>query len=91
VREDLTRDALKAEKIVEKIRKIHLQVQETLKKLQQKYKARHDQHITERTSRVGDKVWLQLNNERLQGLGKKIKAMWYGPFKVLEKVEDNSY
>jgi hypothetical protein len=32
VREDLTGDALKEEKIVEKIRKIHLQVQETLKK-----------------------------------------------------------
>jgi hypothetical protein len=32
VREDLTGDALKAEKIVEKIRQIHLQVQETLKK-----------------------------------------------------------
>jgi hypothetical protein len=40
---------------------------------------------------VGDRVWLHLNKERLQGPGKKIKALWYGPFEVLEKVGDNSY
>jgi hypothetical protein len=49
------RDALKAKKIVEKIKQIHLQVQETLKKSQEKYKARHDQHKIERTFRVGDR------------------------------------
>jgi hypothetical protein len=36
VREDLTGDALKEENIVEKIRKIHLQVQKTLNKSQKK-------------------------------------------------------
>jgi hypothetical protein len=40
---------------------------------------------------VGDIVWLQLNKERLQGPGKKIKALQYGPFEVLEKVGDNAY
>jgi hypothetical protein len=68
-----------------------LQVQETLKKSQEKYKARHDQHITKRTFGVGDRVWLQLNKKRLQGPGKKIKALRYGPFEVLEKVGDNTY
>ena len=65
-----------------------MQVQETLNKSQEKYKARHDQHITERTFRVGDRVWLQLNKEKLHGTGKNIKALWYGPFEVLEKVGD---
>jgi hypothetical protein len=51
-----------------------LQVQETLKKSREKYMARHDQHRTKRTFIVGDRVCLQLNKERLQGLGKKIKA-----------------
>jgi hypothetical protein len=46
VREDITGEALKVEKFVEKIRQIHLQVQEMLKKSQEKYKARHDQHRT---------------------------------------------
>jgi hypothetical protein len=40
---------------------------------------------------VGNRVWLQLNKERLQGPGKNIKALRYGPFEVLKKVEDNSY
>jgi hypothetical protein len=58
VREDLIGDALKEEKCVEKIREIHLQVHETLNKSQEKYKARHYQHRTEKTFKVGDKVWL---------------------------------
>ena len=32
-----------------------------------------------------------MNKKRLQGLGKKIKALRYGPFEILEKVGDNSY
>ena len=27
----------------------------------------------------------------MQGLGKKIKALRYGPFEILEKVGDNAY
>jgi hypothetical protein len=46
-----------------------------LKKSQEKYKAKHDQHITEKSFKVGDKVWLQLNKEILQGPSKKIKAL----------------
>jgi hypothetical protein len=45
----------------------------------------------QRTFRVGAKIWLQLNKERLQGPIKKIKALQYGPFEVLEKVGDNTY
>jgi hypothetical protein len=40
---------------------------------------------------VGDSVWLQLNKERIHGPGKKIKAIWYGPFQVLERVGYNAY
>jgi hypothetical protein len=58
VREDLIGDALKEEKIVEKIKKIHLQVQETLKKSRENYKDRYDQHRKETTFRVGDRVCL---------------------------------
>jgi len=65
VREDLIGDALRAEKFIENIMEIHLQVQETLQKTQHKYKARHEQHIIEKSFKVGDKLWLQLNKERL--------------------------
>jgi hypothetical protein len=38
VREDITKEVLKSDKLAEKIRKIHLQVKETLKKSHEKYK-----------------------------------------------------
>ena len=38
-----------------------------------------------------NRVWFHLNKKSLQGLDKKIKALWYGLFKVFEKVGDNSY
>jgi hypothetical protein len=60
-----------------------------LKKSHEKYKDRNDQHKIERTFRVGDKVWLQLNKEIIYG--KKIKAIWYGPFEVVKNVGDHSY
>ena len=40
---------------------------------------------------MGDTIWLQLNKERLQGPSKNIKTLRYDPFKILEKVGDNTY
>jgi hypothetical protein len=48
---------------VDKIRQIHLRVQEQLKKSQQLYKSRHDQHREDHKFCVGDKVWLYLSKE----------------------------
>jgi len=58
---------------------------------QEKYKAQHDQHIKEKSFRFGVRVWLQLNKKRLQGPSKKINALRYGHFKVLDKVGENAY
>ena len=62
-----------------------------MQKSQEKYKAKHGQHKIDKLFKVGDRVWLQLNKERLQGPGKKINALRYGPFEILENVGDNSY
>ena len=59
-------------------------------KAHEKYKEIHDRHDVEKTFKVGDRVWLQLNKERLWG-GKEIKDLRYGLFEALEKVKDNSY
>lgn len=40
---------------------------------------------------MGDRVWLQLNKERLQGIGNNVRSLGYGPLERLEKVGDNSY
>jgi hypothetical protein len=51
-----------------------------------KCKAIHDQNRTDKSFKVGDRVWLQLNKEIIQGLGNNIKAFQYGPLEVLDKV-----
>ena len=56
VREDLIGDAMRAKIIVEKIRQTYLQVHETLEKSQEKYKAIHNQHKTNKSFKLGDRV-----------------------------------
>jgi hypothetical protein len=48
VREDTRGEALKLEKFVKNIMHIHLQVHETLKSSQERYKAQHDQEKIEK-------------------------------------------
>ena len=50
-----------------------------------------DQQKIRKSFKVGDIIWLQLNKERLQGLGKKYKAQLCGIFEILEKVGDDTY
>ena len=84
-------EVVRVDKCIDKIRQIYLQVQEALKKSEEKYKARHDQYKVWKSFKVGDIVWLHLNKERLQSPGKNIKDTRYVPFEVLEKVRDNVY
>lgn len=39
-----------------------------LQKSQEEYKGNHDQHVIDKSFIVGDKLWLHLNKQRLQGL-----------------------
>ena len=38
----------------------------------------------------GDKVWLYLWKEHLQGAAKKLKPLRYGPFHIIEQVNENA-
>ena len=40
---------------------------------------------------VGDEVWLYISKERLQGEGKKLKPICYGPFQILENIGNNAF
>jgi hypothetical protein len=74
-----------------KIRQIHLRVHEQHEKSQQLYKSRHDQHWEDHKFFVGDKVWLYLCKELLQGSTKKLKPLRYGPFEIIEQVCGNTF
>ena len=60
-------------------------------KSQAKYKARHDKHQMEYSFQVGDQVWLYIRKDRMQGEGRKLKPIRYGPFKILEKIGENAF
>jgi len=45
----------------------------------------------ENSFHVGDKVWLYISKERMEGKGKKLKPIRYGPFNILEKIGDNAF
>lgn len=47
--------------------------------------------IVEHSFQVCDQVWLYINKERLQGEGKKLKPIIYGPFKILDKIGENAF
>jgi len=79
-------DIQKEIRLIEKIQLVHQLVQEQLEKSQGEYKARHDKHRVDRKYHVGDEFWLHIRKERLQGEGKKLKPIRYGPFRILEKV-----
>ena len=66
-------------------------VQEQLEKSQAKYKARHDKHRMEHSFQVGDQLWLYISKDRMQGEGKKLKPIRYGPFRILEKIGENAF
>eukprot|EP00253_Pinus_taeda_P032598 PITA_32598 len=84
-------DVDKATRFIKQIQEIHQAVQEQLEKSQAKYKARHDKHRMEHSFQVGDQVWLYISEDRMQGEGKKLKPIRYGPFKILEKIGENDF
>ncbi|GJQ90219.1 reverse mRNAase [Tanacetum coccineum] len=83
-------EARKAQRFINNIKKLHHQVEEQLRRSQQKYKERHDRHRVEGKFQEGDLVWLHLGKERLKGEGKKIKPIRYGPFRILKKIGKNA-
>jgi hypothetical protein len=70
---------------------IHQAVQEQLEKSQAKYKVRHEMHRVDHQFKAEDQVWLYISRERMQGEGKKIKPIRYGPFKILYKIGTNAF
>jgi len=51
----------------------------------------HKKHHEDHKLQVGDEFWFQINKERLQGEGKNLKPIRYGPFIILEKIGNNTF
>ena len=72
--------------------KLHAQVRARIEKVNDLYKARANKHKRQQDFNVGDLVWLHLRKEQSPRKCKnKLMPRSEGPFKILEKINDNAY
>ena len=87
--EKLNFDATKRAKLM---LKLHETTKENLQRMNAKYKIAGDKGRKELKFEPGDLVWLHLRKERFPELHKsKLLPRTDGPFKVVERVNDNAY
>lgn len=78
--------------IVQNSRKIHEQVQESLKQTNEKYKEEADKSKRFKTFEMGDSVAVHLLKDRQPACSySKLKARNFGPCEILRKINDNVY
>jgi hypothetical protein len=74
------------------ILKIHETTKQNIEKMTEKYRVAGSKGKKELKLEPGDLVWLHLRKERFPDLRKsKLMPRADGPFKILEKINDNAY
>nr|GEV17080.1 putative RNA-directed DNA polymerase [Tanacetum cinerariifolium] len=74
------------------VKKLHQQVREHIEKQNKKYKERVDKRRKKVIFKEGDLVWIRLGKERFAaGKFGKLHARADGPFRVLQRINDNAY
>lgn len=69
---------------------VHDYARENLKLTADTMKKRHDKTINFHEYNVGDAVWLH-DATKKEGLSKKLRNHWIGPFLVIKKLSDVTY
>ena len=83
--------AERALKFIQKVQAIHQAIEAQLEQSQAKYKAHHDKHCIDHHFQIGYRFWLHISKERMQGEGRKLKPIRYGPFEILKKIGTNAF
>ncbi|KAG7572513.1 Reverse transcriptase domain [Arabidopsis suecica] len=74
------------------IKKLHQRVKDSLEKKSEKNKQHANKNRKEVTFEPGDWVWLHMKKERFpKEIKSKLSPRGDGPFRVLEKINDNAY
>jgi hypothetical protein len=77
---------------VELILKLHATTKDNIEHMNVKYKVAGNRGRKHVVFEVGDLVWLHLRKDRFPDLRKsKLMPCVDGPFKVIEKINDNAY
>ncbi|KAL6223457.1 hypothetical protein ACLB2K_006844 [Fragaria x ananassa] len=74
------------------IKKLHEQVRNDILKKNAQYQAQANKHRKPAIFKEGDLVWIHLRKERFpRGRYGKLKSRADGPFKVIQRINDNAY
>jgi hypothetical protein len=84
--------SIAAENMADRIKSIQEEVRQNLEASNAKYKTVADKKRRVQTFQEGDLVMVYLRKERLPvGAYNKMKDKKYGPFQILQKINDNTY
>jgi len=91
-RKDWTRVNLDATKRLEFIKRLHAETRKNIEQKSAQYAKQANKGKKKVTFQPGDLVWLHLRKDRFpQQRKSKLSPRGDGPFKVLQKINDNAY
>ena len=87
----VTGDSEQARVVVNDLSKLYKYLYTRIEQVQKQYKRHYDKHHREPTFSIGDLVMLRMKNIRTVRASQKLDNRYLGPFKVLDKINDNAY
>ena len=77
--------------LAKQVQEVQADVKNKLEKTNTKYKMEADKHRRFKVFDVGDEVMVFLSKTRMQGGHSKLQQRKYGPYKIVRKINDNTY